>query len=169
MIDIANKYSEQLKVLFVNTWYDEKYKFYHDNTFSESYKPSDSNWSSFEFVSLSSDKEILGYIGFSIDRNSESVYSMQAINFSDNKAVFGRDLVLCIQDLFEKYNFRKLNFTVIVGNPIEKSYDKFINKYGGRIVGTDKEHVRLMDNKYYDSKAYEIFRDEYLTNKRECA
>jgi RimJ/RimL family protein N-acetyltransferase len=70
-----------------------------------------------------------------------------------------------LDEMFTKYNFRKLEFSVVVGNPIEKSYDRLIYKYGGRIVGTYKKHTRLMDNKYYDEKLYEIFRDDYIKNR----
>ena len=61
-----------------------------------------------------------------------------------------------------KYNFRKIEFTVIVGNPIEKMFDKYIGKYGGRIVGIGKESVKLPDNLFYDSKLYEIFKVDFL-------
>jgi hypothetical protein len=53
----------------------------------------------------------------------------------------------------------------VIGNPIEKSYDKLIHKYGGRVVGTYKQHTKLIDNKLYDEKFYEIFRDDYIKNK----
>ena len=51
---------------------------------------------------------------------------------------------------------------MIIGNPIEKSYDKMINKYGGRIVGIYKEDVKLIDGEYYDKKLYEILASEYF-------
>ena len=41
-------------------------------------------------------------------------------------------------------------------------YDKYIEKYGGRIVGIFKEDVRLYDGEYYDHKYYEIFREEFI-------
>lgn len=85
-----------------------------------------------------------------------------AANFSNEKLQFGKDLVQVIKDIFYKYNFRKLTFTVFVGNPIEKSYDKMVNKYGGRIVGIQKKHTRLQDGKYYDEKIYEIMREDFI-------
>jgi len=52
-----------------------------------------------------------------------------------------------------------------MGNPIEKMYDKYINKYGGRIIGINKQSTKLQDGNYYDVKYYEIFRDDYLRLK----
>ena len=66
------------------------------------------------------------------------------------------------KSLFEKYKFRKLKFSVCIGNPIEKSYDKMIEKYNGRIVGTYLKDAKLFDGEYCDRKVYEIFREDYL-------
>jgi hypothetical protein len=104
----------------------------------------------------------MGYISYNISRAENSAYSLSIINFSDNKIAFGKDLSQALKDIFERYKFRKLNFTVLIGNPIEKSYDKMIKKYGGRIVGTYKEDVKLIDGEYYDKKAYEILASEYF-------
>jgi RimJ/RimL family protein N-acetyltransferase len=95
------------------------------------------------------------------------VDALWIINFSDNKIVFGNDVRIAMDEIFTKYNFRKLTFSVVIGNPIEKQYDKLISKYGGRVVGTYKENVKLMDNRYYDEKYYEIFREDYLRQKNE--
>jgi hypothetical protein len=115
-----------------------------------------------QFVSLNKDKQILGVIGYHINRSNDYADNLWIMNFSDNVIVFGIDVRRAIDNLFMKYNFRKITFTVVIGNPVEKSYDRLVSKYGGRIVGTYKENVRLMDNKFYDEKLYEIFRDEYI-------
>ena len=65
----------------------------------------------------------------------------------------------------EKYNFRKLNFYVIAGNPAEKAYDKMIKRYGGRVVGYRRKNTRLFDGKYYDEKLYEVMREDYFRKK----
>ena len=44
-------------------------------------------------------------------------------------------------------------------------YDKFISKYGGRIVGIKQKDTMLFDGKLYDTKMYEIFTEDYLKNK----
>lgn len=145
----------------MNTWYDEKYKFYHAG-YSDIYKVCDSNQDNHQFVSKNKDGEILGLISYSIDRINDYVDGMGAINFSNDKITYGIDLMKVMTDIFEKYNFRKIAFGVVVGNPIEQSYDRIIKKFGGRIVGVYRAHCKLMDNKFYDSKHYEIFRNDYL-------
>ena len=97
---------------------------------------------------------VIGYISYSICRQNNSITGLEIINFSNNKAVFGRDVITALKDIFEKYNFRKIKFCVVIGNPIEKTYDKLIKKYGGRIVGVlvttlfEKITRRKIDSKY---------------------
>lgn len=164
MLDIAQKYSSELELLFANTVYDLKYQFYH-SSYSEKYIPSTDNWNTHEFVSLDSNDNVIGYIRYGIKRNSYSVGSLCIINFSDNKIVFGKDVAKAIDDIFNKYNFRKMSYEVFVGNPIEITYDKLTKRYGGTIVGIKKQHVRLTDGKLYDLKLYELFRENYIKNK----
>jgi hypothetical protein len=64
--------------------------------------------------------------------------------------------------MFEKYRFNKLNFTVVRGNPIEKTYDKLIKRYNGRIVGIKEQETKLIDGKLYDMKEYEILASHYF-------
>ena len=127
-------------------------------------------WDKFDLVSTHDD-EILGYISFDIDRTSDIVSGVSIINFHTEEKnirkniIFGKDVLFAVDQMFTKFNFRKMSFFVIVGNPIEKTYDKFISRYGGSIIGVRKQHTKLTDGKYYDEKMYEIFRDDYITNK----
>lgn len=161
MLEPAIKYKEQLEKLQYNIWFDDKYKYWNCDTYYQSMQIDTDTWNRHQFVSVL-DGEVIGYIAYSISRSDNSVHSLSIINFSDNKIVFGMDLGKALKDIFEKYKFRKLTFTVVVGNPIEKSYDKMIKKYGGRIVGTCKEDVKLIDGEYYDKKVYEVLASEYF-------
>jgi RimJ/RimL family protein N-acetyltransferase len=161
MLDVAKKHEPELQKLFMNTWHDEFYKFFIYGVYSDLYTASDSTWKVHEFASLDSDGSVIGYIAYEVYRADNSVGGLQAINFSKNKITFGRDLIKAIRNVFELYDFRKLNFSVVVGNPIESSYDKLMEKYGGRVVGTHREHTKLFDGKLYDVKLYEILKSDY--------
>lgn len=167
MLEPAIKYVSELEELHrTKTWFQEKYKYwvvrpYHSMISIDKRDTYDSH----QFVSIK-DGEILGFIFYNIDRETESVSSVSIMNLSDDIYTFGADLKRAFMDIFEKYNFRKLNFCVVVGNPVEKSYDKLVKKYGGRIVGIKKQHVKLIDNKLYDLKEYEILRKDYFNTRR---
>ena len=160
MLEAAIKYKEQLEKLHYNTWFNDKYKYWVCDVYHDSITIDTNTWNKHQFVSVSNG-EVIGYISYNIDRGDNSITSLSAINFSDNKITFGMDLGKALQDIFEKYRFRKISFSVIIGNPIEKSYDKMIKKYGGSIVGIRKKHVKLIDGLYYDQKLYEILESEY--------
>lgn len=161
MLEPAVKYKEQLERLQYNIWFNDKYKYWNYNVYNRPIDIDANTWNSHQFVSVYNG-EVIGYISYSISRGDNNAYALSIINFSDNKAIFGKDLGCALRDIFEKYKFRKLNFSVLIGNPAEKSYDKMIAKYGGRIIGVRKEDVKLIDGNYYDEKLYEIFANDYF-------
>jgi len=165
LLDLAIKHKEELTMLQYNIWLEDKYKYYNNDTYYESMEIDESTWQRHQFVSVKNDK-VIGYISYRVDRTSDMAHSLAIMNFTDDKITFGMDLGKVLTDIFEKYNFRKLEFSVVVGNPIEKSYDKMIRKYGGRIIETRHKHSRLIDGKLYDFKEYEIFKDDYMKNRR---
>ena len=164
MLDIAIKHKAELQKLYINIWHNEKYKYYNYRSFWEIPEFKESTWDAHDFVSLNSKGEIVGAIGYSINRPTDAVCGLGIINFTDDP-IFGKDVLQAIKDIFEKYNFRKLSFCVVIGNPVEKTYDILASKYGGRIVGIEKQETRLCDNKYYDVKRYEILRENYIKAK----
>lgn len=164
MLDIATKYEEKLQELFANISFEEKYKYSSGCTYRDKYEASKSTWQMHEFVSVYNDK-ILGYLRYSIDREAYKVDSLYIVNFTNPNIIFANDLKQLLIDIFEKFKFRKLSFSCFIGNPIEKSYDKIIAKFGGRIVGIQIEDSKLIDGEYYDLKLYEILREDYLKSK----
>ena len=165
ILDVAIKYKEQLQKKFQGIWFVDKYKYWNFDNYYKDFMPDDESWNHHQFVSIDTNGEIVGYISYSIDRQSHMAYGFSIINFIDNKIVFGIDLGQALADIFEKFKFRKLRFSVIVGNPIEKAYDKMVVKYGGRIVGTYYKEQRLIDGELYDQKLYEILRKDYMDTK----
>ena len=165
MLDIALKYKDELQKLYINTWHQEKYKYYNFDSYWSNPTLRENTWDAHEFVSVDKSGNVIGFIHYEVNRITISVCGLGIINFTDNMFTFGKDVLQAIKDIFEKYNFHKLSFSVVIGNPIEKTYDKLVAKYGGRIVGTEKQHTMLYDHKYYDVKRYEILREDYMKTK----
>lgn len=162
MLDLAAKHESELQFLFSEIVFDEQYKYFSTDSYRDRYKASESTWNRHEFVSIDS-KGVVGYFSYSIDRDTYSAGSLQVINFrKDSNLVFAKDLRTFLKDIFEKFKFNKLKYSVVIGNPIEKSYDRFTEKYGGRIIGVSKKEAKLFDGELYDMKLYEILREEYL-------
>jgi len=166
LLKLAHTYKDKLQAKYSEVVFQEKYKFYNCSSYWDyEVKIADDSWNNIQFVSVDEKDNIRGYLVAHISRASDKVSGLGIINFYDTNIIFSKDLYQFLKDLFEKFNLRKVEFTVVVGNPIEKMYDKYIEKYGGRIIGVSKEDSKLQDGKYYDLKYYEIFKDEYFKHK----
>ena len=167
MLDLAFKHREALQQKYLKVALNsDRYKYsVATNWLSYELKLDDNNWNKLEFVSINSQNEIIGFLKCDINRAVHYAHNLRIINFEEKpNFLFSKDLKEFIIDiLFLKFRFNKLQFTCVVGNPIEKTYDRLIAKYGGRIVGIYEKDVRLIDNKIYDLKLYEITREVVLS------
>jgi hypothetical protein len=161
MLELAAKYENELQIKFADAFMDVKNLFYFGGGYTDKYKASETTWNKHEFVSLV-DGKVVGYLSYSINQRTNSADGMCAINFGSKNPTFSKDFMQFLKNIFEKYHFRKLSFGVYIGNPAEKMYDRYIKKFGGHIVGVEKESNMLIDGNFYDYKMYEIFRTDYL-------
>jgi hypothetical protein len=168
MLEYAKKHEDQLKALFFNTAFDPFYQFENYSVYVDTFELPKDTWSANYFVSVYNN-DILGMIGYQIKRVENLVLGLHIVHFGGPDApcryVFGKDVITALKDIFEKYHFNKLNFIVVIGNPIEKTYDKLVKQYNGRIVGIREQEVRLIDGKLYDVKEYEILASRYFGRK----
>lgn len=117
-----------------------------------------------QLVSIDKSGEIKGFFSLRIDWNAHYVSDLTIIRFDNIKSnVFSFDLIRVLYKAFCEYNFNKIKFKVIVGHPIEKSYDRIVPKFGGRIVGVFINDIKLLDGRTYDYKHYEIIRTDFLS------
>lgn len=167
MLKLAYIYKDKLNKKYVNIAFDERYKFYITQYWNYNIDISDNSWDVIQMVSIDKNDNVIGYLSADIDRTSNKISCIGAINFDKNiNLVFSRDFYKFLKDLFEKYNFRKIEWRVIMGNPAEKMYDKIIEKYGGSVIGIRKESVVTPDGVLRDEKEYEIFKEAYLKNRK---
>ena len=165
MLVPAQFYADEIKTALLNTWYVDKYKYYHNNSFFDEVEIENTTWNRHQFAAVDKNNTLRGYISYNINRQNCYVNSICAINFTNDTIGFSYDLRQALTDIFEKYGFAKINFCVVVGNPIESSYDQLVEKWGGRVVGIFKEDALLFDNKKYDRKFYEIMASDYFNYK----
>lgn len=164
MLKPATLYQAELKQKFAEITFEYAYKFADMSVYRNEFEVKDSTWTGHQFASVNKHGDVMGIITYAIDRETHAAYAFQVINFEMNtfSPTFGRDLMQATEDAFTKFNFDALRFTVVVGNPAEKMYDRHLERYGGRIVGVKRRGCRLIDNKLYDMKLYEILREDFL-------
>lgn len=162
MLDYAIRHQEQLNDKWLTATLDDKYKYYHHSSyFNFVTNLEKETWNEIQMVSVDKEGNVIGYLGASINRDSRNVTGLYAINFYDVNYTFSKDFHTFLTSLFEKHKFNKITFVSIADNPASEMYDKYVKKYGGRIVGIRTNHVRLLDGKLYDDKIYEIMREDY--------
>lgn len=116
---------------------------------------------------------LLGMISINNPWSLPSVGNMYIVSYvkllphNDNHkhlayTVFVRDVLFMIDMLFKEYNKEYIQFSVITGTKQEKIYDKYIEKIGGRIIGTFHKSVRNSTGVIGDQKWYEIDANKYI-------
>ncbi len=162
MIKPAQLYTEELKRLYCETWYDPKYMYYRSYVGAETFQIPDNTYEHHHFAILDNN-EVIGCISYDINWAAKVAYNFGIISFKQS-LVFGKDLLKIIDNIFIEYNMNKIEFWAFSDNPAIKHYYKFIDKFGGRTIGISKQSNMLMDGKLHDSVMFELFRDDYIKN-----
>lgn len=176
-VEMAMYHEEQLKELFKKTIYTEEYKYYRTYPFAETFSLPQDTEGSHDFViiddeycgmDLEDDEvKIIAYVVYGINRSIWAVNCLGMVTFEDGyerSCMSGLREIL--KDIFEKFNFNKVNFNVVTANEKHmKQYDGITQMFGGRIIGTYEEECKLYDGQLYDIKVYEIMRRDYLKKK----
>lgn len=164
MIKPAQLYTEELKRLYCETWYDPKYMYYRGWTGSQDLQIPDNCYDSHAFAILDNN-EVIGYITYAVNFITKVADRFGIISFKPS-IIFGIDLMKIIDDIFIKYKMNKIEFCCISGNPVLKHYYRFIEKFGGREVGVYKQSVMLTDGELHDEILFELFAKDYLFCKK---
>lgn len=156
--------SDEINKLIYNE--DYKYLRFSDYTDSDMVDIKNSDWHSIQRVSVNDSGKIIGYMSAGVDIVSEKVDSLFLCRFnnelkydfgySDDFAVFKKDLNDFMEYLVNHHKFRYIEFVVIKDNPACKTYDKWIEKYGG-YKHEIKKSVKLKDGKFYDVVEYFVY------------
>lgn len=119
----------------------------------------------FDYAIVNSEEKLIGYISFKIDWYSSGAYNFGLLSFDPGNPTVGKDLFAIMNQLINEYKLHRIEWRMISGNPVERSYDRFIEKYGGqKYVLHDVFKDRT--GKYRDSVIYEIITgDNLCTNK----
>ena len=163
MLDFAIEHREALIKADRRSWLDPDKKWYNLGGWNSDITIDNDDWQKIQMVSVDKDGRIHGYFSVMIDQLVNIAYSMSAINYSKKCDVtFSRDFYGFLYYLFVKRGYSKLEWQVVVGNPIEKMYDRFCKKAGGNIIGVRHKCAILLDRTIVDSKLYEIFREDVM-------
>jgi len=169
MLDISFKHEAKLKKAYTAHITSERCKYFSVAGWT-SYDIDivKDDWSTIQKVSIKND-EVIGFFSAQREPITNIISSVQIISFAkndDEKYEFSKDLKIFFRYLIK--NFKKIKFAVVVGNKIEKNYDRFIELLGGRIIGISINDGILQDGALVNLKYYEILNKkniDYEKNK----
>jgi len=110
------------------------------------------------WVSVDSDGNVLGYLAYFVDHVNDSVNRFGMFSFIRDSPVFVLDCYRRLEFLVK--NYRRVEWRMIGGNPVESAYDAFCEKHHGRkhvlsAVVKDRNGI------YRDDVVYEVLRDGF--------
>ena len=110
-----------------------------------------------QYAIVDNDK-LIGYFTYQIDWYCSSAYHFGLFSFDRNNKTIGFDVYRELKKIINDYHIHRLEYHMVGGNPVEKHYDRFCNKYHGKkFILTDVFKDRC--GKYHDSVIYEIIFD----------
>ena len=113
------------------------------------------NQGNFQYAIIDSKKNVVGYIAFYIDWYSQSAYNFGILSFDRGNPAVGEALSEIMGQLLHVYMLHRIEWRMVGGNPIEKHYDAFCDKYNGRKIEL-RDVFKDKRGKYRNCYIYEI-------------
>ena len=157
MLAFAMDYEDALRRTDRANWMNPNTKWYYVDGREKEIVIDKDTWNNIQMVSVDSEGNIHGYFAVAVDEMLNRLHSMGVINYSHKCDIaFSKDFYQLLKYLFVDRGFYKLEWTVVIGNPIEKMYDRFCRKAGGNIIGISHDSIMLRDRKPYNEQHYEV-------------
>lgn len=80
----------------------------------------------FDYAIVCCDK-LIGYLSYKVDYYCSKVYNFGLMSFESGNPIIGRDLFNKMEELVHR--FHRIEWRMVGGNPVEKHYDKFCERY----------------------------------------
>ena len=113
----------------------------------------------YQFAIVDSKDKLIGYVSYRIDWYSSQAHNFGLMSFDRGNPLIGKELFGIMTNLIENLKLHRIEWYMVSGNPVERSYDKFCEKYNGRKItlrDTFKDRLGI----YHDSITYEIIQNK---------
>ena len=119
--------------------------------------PDVQNAGDFDFAIVDDNNKLIGYLGYTIDYYSSRAYNFGLLSFDRGNMLIGKELFNKLEELVA--TLHRVDWKMVSGNPAERSYDKFCNKYNGN-KHILKDYIKDSKGNYRDYIIYEIIKEE---------
>ena len=98
---------------------------------------------------------LIGYFTYMMDWYTSCASCFGLFSFDRGNKIIGLDVLRELKKIIQEYNVHRISWRMVSGNPVERHYDRFCDKYGGKkFVLTDA--IRDRAGNYHDDVIYEI-------------
>jgi hypothetical protein len=98
---------------------------------------------------------LIGYFTYMMDWYTSCASCFGLFSFDRGNKIIGLDVRREMKKIIKEYKVHRISWRMVSGNPVERHYDRFCDKYGGKkFVLTDA--IRDRAGNYHDDIIYEI-------------
>lgn len=133
--------------------------FYYGDGLGQSYisvEENDDYGELFQYAIVDRDKKLVGFLRYRIHWYNSCAHCFGLINLSGaENSIIGIDVYREIKKIIYEYKIHRIEFRMIKGNPVERHYQKLIEKYNGRAIVL-RDAIKDRKGVYHDDVTYEI-------------
>ena len=115
----------------------------------------DTEYGGHQYAIVDSKDNVIGYIAFSYDYYSSNARNFGLFSFNRGNILIGKAVYEVVDMLINKYKAHRIEWRMISGNPVERHYDKFCDRYNGNKYWLH-DAVKDRQGNYHDDIIYEI-------------
>ena len=161
MLKPAIMYKEELLKLFAEQVYTEDFFLYVGYPYCNELPNIELNDNVFQWAILFNDK-VIGYFAYRVNPYEDSVSHFGLYSFDKGNPVVGKSVFDKLEELVVRYH--RLEWRMIGGNPVERSYDKFCERHKG-VKHLFKDVVKDAEGNYRNEIVYEIVKEGECVNE----
>ena len=114
--------------------------------------PETPNEGRFDYAIVHNDK-LIGYLSYQVDYYASKAYNFGLMSFDRGNITIGKDLFNKLEELVSRLH--RIEWRMVGGNPVERSYDRFCEKHNGK-KHILKDAIKDAEGNYRDNVIYEI-------------
>lgn len=153
-------YQDEIYKGFARYIYDDEITYYSGwNGFTIPEISEEFDGMTYRYAILDNER-VIGYFCYTYDIHSKCLRNLGLYSFDKGNFIIGKDVLYKIKQIIKEYQPHRMEWRMVGGNPVEKHYDNFCERYNGKkIVLTDA--ICDKAGVYHNDLIYEII----FTNK----
>lgn len=113
---------------------------------------------SYQYAIVDKEEKLIGYLDYHVDWYNSCAHRFGLFSFDRGNPIIGKDLFKELNKLINEYKLHRIEWRMVGGNPVERSYDRFCKRFNGT-KHVLRDVVKDKYGKYHDDVIYEIINE----------